>query len=666
MLTYLRRILESLDHPDMINLILHYLLALPDAISPNKKPSRSSVSEARKRKSMDLTKMMAARAEEPATPLLFNLVDLILSCLRSRNQQTIHVTLQLVSAILKRHHRYAVFTLLRTDLLPSDATHRTAGAHEQEVDYLVSLAGAIGGKTNFDDAYANILKDTMARVESHPCSFRMMIPRVSTNGVKLPNPPPEKNMPGAPREVREHTLRPDDPLLNVILDLLETFFLNSVETNLSVSETIVDLAICGYMNVEGWLSRDPATYSYTETEDEEDLDEHDYETSVASEVAEPAPQTDDSTFSEKTFDEAQRLRSIRRCRSKPEWTESQLPRILQVLKRLGDQVASYKRTIPRFNDLLEQRRDAFQTAESMLDGPSPTPLPPPPPPKMRRVMSSGPGTPERLHMDDAFRAASPPRPSALEGFAQRLLSELGTTAPSSRSVSPKHRQEHVRIPGTLSTPGSYPGGPEPMTPNAFRVPPKEWPLSYGGGETLDAVRRGNVRSFSSGGVTAASIGPSFEERDMVAESQASAFAAFDQSILSRRVGLPDESLKPIPLDLTRKPEGGDVGQDQGQDGEDGRGQEHDEEQEQEKEQAEEQAEEQAQESAQQPDQDKRGDDGDDARSDTPAPTDPRKAHEGTVSVSHLLTNIIIFQSFLLELASLMQVRASLFSEVRYA
>ncbi|KAG5986007.1 hypothetical protein E4U54_005676 [Claviceps lovelessii] len=269
-------------------------------------------------------------------------------------------------------------------------------------------------------------------------------------------------------------------------------------------------------------------------------------------------------------------------------------------------------------------------------------------------------------MDDAFRAASPPRPSALEGFAQRLLSELGTTAPSSRSVSPKHRQEHVRIPGTLSTPGSYPGGPEPMTPNAFRVPPKEWPLSYGGGETLDAVRRGNVRSFSSGGVTAASIGPSFEERDMVAESQASAFAAFDQSILSRRVGLPDESLKPIPLDLTRKPEGGDVGQDQGQDGEDGRGQEHDEEQEQEKEQAEEQAEEQAQESAQQPDQDKRGDDGDDARSDTPAPTDPRKAHEGTVSVSHLLTNIIIFQSFLLELASLMQVRASLFSEVRYA
>ncbi|KAG5977288.1 hypothetical protein E4U55_006902 [Claviceps digitariae] len=672
-LTYLRRILESLDHPDMINLILHYLLALPDAVAPNKKPSRSSVSEARKRKSMDLTKMMAARAEEPATPLLFNLVDLILSCLRSRNQQTIHVTLQLVSAILKRHHRYAVFTLLRTDLLSSDATHRTVGAHEQEVDYLVSLAGAIGGKTNFDDIYANILKDTMARLESHPCSFRMMIPRVSTNGVKLPN-PPDKNMPGAPREVREHTLRPDDPLLNVILDLLETFFMNSVETNLSVSETIVDLAICGYMNIEGWLSRDPATYSYLEVEDEEEMEEHGYDTSVASEIAEPPQPIEDSTYSEKTFDEAQRLKSVQRCRSRPKWTEAQLPRILQVLKRLGDQVASYKRTIPRFDDLLEQRRDAFQTAESMLDGPGPSH---PQPPSVRRATPSGPGTPERSNMDDGFRAASPPRPSALEGFAQRLLSELGNSAPSSRSVSPKNRQEYSRIPGTFSAPGSYPGAAEPMTPNAFRVPPKELPLNYSG-ETLIGARGGNVRSFSCGSVAATDIGPSAEEHDMVAESQASTFAAFDQSILSRRVGLPDESLEPIPIDLTRKADvdshGGEVGSrdpDQGQDGD--HDQEQDQEAEQESEQEIEPERDQDQDQDPEPeadqdqDPDEQGDhNGDDARSDTSVRKESRPAHEGTVSVSHLLTNIIIFQSFLLELASLMQVRAGLFSEVRYA
>lgn len=607
-LTYLRRILESLDHPDMINLILHYLLALPDVVTPNRKPSRSSVSEARKRKSLDLTKMMAERAEEPATPLLFNLVDLILSCLRSRNQQTIHVTLQLVSAILKRHHRYAVFTLLRTNLLPNDAAHRTVGAHEQEVDYLVSLAGAIGGRANFDDVYANTLKDIMARIESHPCSLRLIAPRVSTNNLQLPSLP--DNMPGAPRDIREHTLQPDDPLLNAILDLLETFFVNSVETNLSVTETIVDLAICGYMNIEGWLARDPLAYSYVE--DEEDL-KHDYETSTGSDKAEqPLQYSGDSSLSE-TLDEARRLKGIQRCRSRPEWTERQLPRILQVLNRLGDQVSSYKQTIPRFEELLEQRRAAFQAAESMLDGP--------PPPPMRKASPSRPDTPERPIVDEALRAGSPSRPSAFEGFAQRLLSELGTP---SRSASPKSRREYNRSSAT-STPGSHAGGPEVMTPKAIRVPPKESPLSYKECPT----RSGIARSFSAGSARAGYIGPSPEEQDMAADSEASAFAAFDQRTLSKRVRPPNDTLRPIPLDLTRSSQGQDQDHDQEQD-------------------------EDAQVTRE------------DASSDTSVPSETgEKAHAGTVSVSHILTNIIIFQSFLLEVASLMQVRAGLFDEVRY-
>ncbi|KAG6104735.1 hypothetical protein E4U14_005504 [Claviceps sp. LM454 group G7] len=508
-LTYLRRILESLDHPDMINLILHYLLALPDALPPNKKPSRSSVSDARKRKSMDLTKMMAAKAEEPATPLLFNLVDLILSCLRSRNQQTIHVTLQLVSAILKRHHRYAVFTLLRTNPLPSDATHRTVGAHEQEVEYLVSLAGAIGGKADFDSMYANILKDTMSRLESHACSWRLMTPRVSAKTLKL-NKPPDESVPGGPREIREHTLRPDDPLLNIVLDLMETFFMNPVETNLSVTETIVDLAMCGYMNIEGWFSRDPATYSFEE--DEEDL-ERGYETSVASEMTEPPPQSQDGSLGE-SLDDARRSETIQRCRSRPEWIDPQLPRILRVLQRLGDHVASYKRTIPRFDELLEQRRNAFQTAESMLDGTSP----PPPPPFVRKASPSNPATPERPTIDEALRATSPARPSALEGFAQRLLSELGS-APSSRSASPKGRQEY----NYNYTPGSFPGGDgEPMTPNVMRVPPKDLPLHYNNNYDASSggvgARGGNYgRSVLGESAGGAGIGPSLEEQDMVAD-----------------------------------------------------------------------------------------------------------------------------------------------------
>ncbi|KAG8426700.1 hypothetical protein J3459_007876 [Metarhizium acridum] len=527
-LTYLRRILESLDHPDMIHLILHYLLALPDAAPPNKKPPPSLVSDARRRKSMDLTKMMSEKAEEPATPLLFNLVDLILSCLRSRNQQTIHVTLQLVSAILKRHHRYAVFTLLRTDVLPSHTKHRTVGAHEQEVDYLVHLAISIGGRTDFDDMYAGILKDTSTRLESHPCSLRLVAPKVSTNNHKLPDLP--DSLPGAPRDVREHTLRPDDPLLNIMLDLLETFFVNPVETNLSVTETIVDLGICGYISIEGWLARNPSTYVYAESVEEL---ERGYETSVASESAEPPVQPIDGALSD-SFEEARRMKDMERCRTPPAWKEASLPRVLNVLKRLCDQVAKYKHTIPRFDELLEQRRNAFQTAESMLDNP---------PSALRKASPIRSGTPERSSLDETLRTTgSPPRPSAIEGFAQRLLSELGTP---SRSASPKGRKEQNRSSAT-STSGSQPPAPESvMTPKAIRVPPKEFPINYN-----DPSKSG-TRSFSAGSVRP-DIGASPEERDVIAESQASAFAAIDQSILSRRVGLPDEKLKPIPLDLTKK------------------------------------------------------------------------------------------------------------------
>lgn len=55
--------------------------------------------------------------------------------------------------------------------------------------------------------------------------------------------------------------------------------------------------------------------------------------------------------------------------------------------------------------------------------------------------------------------------------------------------------------------------------------------------------------------------------------------------------------------------------------------------------------------------------------DTPEPEtpQPREARENTttVSVSHVVTNVIILQSFLFELAALIQVRAGLFDEVRF-
>ncbi|OBS28146.1 hypothetical protein FPOA_02087 [Fusarium poae] len=503
-LTYLRRILESLDHPDMINLILHYLLALPDHVASDGPGSSSSVSKARKRKSMDLATMLAERAEPAATPLLFNLVDLILACLRSRNQQTIHVTLQLVSAILKRHHRYAIVTLLRTDNVPVQNATRTVGAQEQEVEFFMSLAGTIGGEDDFDEVYQLVLRDTMTKLEAHPCSLKLVAPRASTSNQRLPD-----SLPGAPKDVGDHTLRPDDPLLNSLLDLLETFFVNQVETNLSVTETLVDLAVCGFMKIEGWLTRSPSSYIY----DDAVKEKHTPEGEEVTESDDDDDDDDDLGDLPSPTAEQKQLRAMEQCRQRPQWSQASLPRVFSVLRRLEEQVASYKRSIPHFDELVQQRRDAFRTADAMLHHAGPTPRPTP--------ISEDP--PDRRSFEEPSRSTSPSRPSALEGLAHRLLSELGTP---SRASSPRGRKELGRAPGS--------GNATPRKPGL--TSPKEASLSRGRGTPVLSHSPERIQG---------TIDPMQKAREEVLSRQTAEFATMGQTILSKKVGLPQVEVEPV-------------------------------------------------------------------------------------------------------------------------
>lgn len=604
MLTYLRQILESLDHPDMINLILHYLLGLPDIVtaSPEANSASNSVSKARKRKSMDLATMMASNSSEAADPLLYTLVDLIQGCLRSPNHQTIHVTLQLVSAILRRHHRYGVTTLVRTENLYGDIIHRTVGAQQQELEFLMSLAGGIGGQDNFDEVYENILKDTTSRLESHPCSLQLLVPKISAENHKHPTIP--NSLPGAPRDVRPHTIRSDDPLLTVLLDHLELFFINPVETNLGITETILDLALCGFMNVEGWLLRDPQTYIY-------DNDDSYHPMSPKEETDDQMDLSADHLLS----DDPKKLDEVNKCRRRPVWSSSDLPRFLRTLQLLSDQVAAFRGSIPRFNDLLQQRRESFQIANSPA-----TPAPRQPQTQMNTPGSGTPGfASSSVHTS---RSGSPVR-SGFEGFAQRLLKDLNDLGTPSRSGSPRGRNLGTGSSGGygIGTPSSF-GKPPP-------VPPKEFPLGF---DTPTKGGMGMGRSFSP-------TGPKAEE-DHIKASQAAAFQAIDQQILARKVGLPAKKTKPEPLKL-----GDEIGAPSKPD--------HEEEEEEDKPPP----------PPAKDDQPVPAAEGDETLSQT---TLPVPAEERKVSVSHVLTNVIVLQSFCFELAALIQVRAGLFDEVRYA
>ena len=594
----------------MINLILHYLLALPDA-PPHQPPDlKTSISDARKRKSMSLATMMASKSDTAVTPLLFNLVDLILACLRSRNQQTIYVTLQLVSAILKRHHRYAVMTLLRTEILPSYTRNRTIGAHEQEVEYLMSLAGSVGGQDNFDDVYDSLLKDTMGRLESHPCSLKLIAPNVGKNHNHKPAAVSD-SLPGAPREVREHTLRPDDPLLNALLDLLETFFLNPIETNLSVTESLIDLGICGYMSIEGWLARSPNAYEYDEDDAPEAPNAEESTEETLAKLTEDEPESE----------EAEQERAMKECRRRPQWRQDTLPRFLDILKQLCDQVSSYKETIPRFEELLQQRREAFHTADMILHSPLPSRRDASPPPS---------GTPDR-RFDEISRSGSPSRPSAFEGFAQRLLSELGTP---SRSGSPRGRRDQARSAGSGSvTPSHRIDNYGLSTPKPVFPPPKDY-FGADANRTTSPSRIGDE------------IGVNFDGHEETLESRMADFAAEDQTILSKKVGLPDGKVNPIPLNFDKPPmpepiEAVKAAEDDEEEEDDERNK-----------------------AAIGPDLDEMSED---AKEDTEDEEEKEESAKGeeTASVSHVVTNVMVFQAFVFEVASLVQVRAGLFNEVRF-
>ena len=561
-LTYLRRILEALDHPDMIHLILHYLLALPDTTtSPT---LRTSISAARQRKSMDLATLMSSQSDWTSTPALFNLVDLIQGSLRSQSPQTVSVTLQLVSVILRRHHRYAVTTLLWTSQIMHDGPQRTVGAHEKEMDFLLSLAGDIGGDIDFDEVYESHIQDSIGVLESHPCSIALVAPKSPSRTTKAPG--SQATIPGAPRDIRPHTLRPEDPMLKTFVSILTTFFTNPIDINLSLTAVIVDLATCGYMRLEGWLLPGPSGYIF-------DHDEED------SEDPNTASLEDDPEIQEMA-----QLKALKKARRTPKWIETEIPPLLSQLRVLVEQAASYRNEIPRFDDILQQRRDAFQAASSITV--SPIHAKPAPP---------------RSSFESSSRSASPPR-NPFDSLAQRIFPELGTP---SRSHSPRgRRQDQPRSHGFATPPRNTVGAPPPQFPMGLETP-----------------SRGSSRAFS----------PSpLRNRDErlkplgVPPSQTAAFAAVDQTILARKVGLPSPKgeLHPIPFpnlrDLTATHGDGDT--------------------------------ESASEGA--------ADDDASAKGET-------AEEKVLVSVSHVLTNVIVLQEFLFELAAMVQGRAGLFGEIKF-
>ncbi|OAK97171.1 hypothetical protein IQ06DRAFT_296371 [Phaeosphaeriaceae sp. SRC1lsM3a] len=330
-LTYLRRILDALDHPELVTMILQYLLALQDysATSPRTPRSPAAV---RRRQSLILLNA-PDQEDDRLNPSLFNLVDLVLGSTNSSNAQTVSAALKLTTVILGKNHGYALGSLVKVMYVHHKEHYRTVGALNVELESYLNLAIDVGGEDGVDEAYDSHLKDIQSMLESHPCSLKAIA--LSDAAIKSPGYFDETET--AAREVDPHYLLPEDPLFQSLIDLLLTFLTNDIETNLALTETIIGLGSCSQLRLEGWLSVDPADYHF------EDMG------------LEPTEFTNES------------FRDMLLASRAPSWKPSAAPQLLTCLQQLQAQVEALRNDIQDWDEHVANRKSAFRFHEEMHD-----------------------------------------------------------------------------------------------------------------------------------------------------------------------------------------------------------------------------------------------------------------------------------------------------------
>lgn len=358
MLTYLCRILDSIDQGDLVHRILHFLLASSPA------PEEQMGMSASRRKSLNVLAALASEAAQPS-PSLFNLRDLALLGLQSSNRQTVLATLRLLNVVLQRHHPFAR-SLIHT-LPRQPAQQRPIGAFNAELEQLLSLGMSLINEPTFNESYDNYVADATWVLESRLC-----LPISTADDTEDAIPLPLQ-------------LQQDDPIVQALLSCVETFFTNSVIVNLALTGVLMSLASSHLFSLDGWILVDPAQYDQQTEEHLEGLDQ------------------------------------IRQAYQTPTWPSTATPTLTSALRRLVDQVRQWQQELPDFDVLVAARRELLHQGERpQTPFRSREPSEPPIPASVDRTHPSHPGSPEPSGPGPRGRSPNPinsPRVASLRGEA---------------------------------------------------------------------------------------------------------------------------------------------------------------------------------------------------------------------------------------------------------
>ncbi|KIW89950.1 uncharacterized protein Z519_09380 [Cladophialophora bantiana CBS 173.52] len=233
-ITHLSRILLALDHRQLVDRILRYLLASPNMPrGPREKSHRRQRMSVSRRKSIDHLRALAEVADSPS-PNLFNLLDLMVMSLRSRHSETVNACLKLLSVIIENHHFHVLTSLFRLEPTTVSPGQRGVECLNSSLLKLFDYAAAIAKTPEMDDSYRAALLDEQILLEQHSC--------LTTNQADTDE-----------MDERDMSIAQDCKLFEALLTLLRSFFANDTVTNLYLTEAIMALAACEHMNLQGWL-----------------------------------------------------------------------------------------------------------------------------------------------------------------------------------------------------------------------------------------------------------------------------------------------------------------------------------------------------------------------------------------------------------------------------
>lgn len=232
-ISHLYRLLQALEHYQLVDRILGYLLAsINMPLEPREKGHRRQRMSVSRRKSIDHLKALAEIADTPS-PNLFNLLDLMVMSLKSSHPETVNACLKLLSTIVSKHHCHVLSSLFRLEPASNLQLQRGINQFNNNLIQLFDYAASISGYDGMDNSYQGALLDGQIILEQHSC--------LSSTVDEID------------QDHRDLSIGRDCKLFEATVSLLRNFFANDTITNLYLTEAIIAITACEHLTLVGWL-----------------------------------------------------------------------------------------------------------------------------------------------------------------------------------------------------------------------------------------------------------------------------------------------------------------------------------------------------------------------------------------------------------------------------